>query len=81
MRIPAASASGAMVRACWRTRSSVGAMIAACAPLSIDGGGGEERDHGLARADVALEQAEHALGFRKVGVDLGQRLHLAAGRA
>ena len=35
MRMPAASASGAMVRACWRTSSSVGAMIAAWAPLSM----------------------------------------------
>ena len=35
MRMPAASASGAMVRACWRTSSSVGAMIAAWPPASM----------------------------------------------
>ena len=33
-RTPAASASGAMVAKCWRARSSVGAISAACAPAS-----------------------------------------------
>ena len=35
--------------------------------------GGEQRHHRLARADVALEQAQHALGRGEVGLDLGER--------
>ena len=44
-----------------------------------NGRGGEQGDHGLARADVALEQAEHALRLGEVGGDLGERVLLAAG--
>ena len=33
---------------------------------------GEQRDDGLAAADIALEQTEHSVRARKVGVDLGQ---------
>ena len=39
---------------------------------------GEQRDHRLARADVALEQAQHAFRRGEVGVDLGERRRLAA---
>ncbi len=35
-----------------------------------------ERDHGLPRADVALEEAPHRLRPAEVGVDLGDRLLL-----
>ena len=31
------------------------------------------RDHGLARADIALQEAQHALRPREIGVDLGER--------
>ena len=34
------------------------------------GGGGEQRHHGLARADVALQQPQHALGLGEIGDDL-----------
>ena len=37
------------------------------------GRGGEQRHHGLARADVALQQAQHALGLGEIGVDLLDR--------
>ncbi len=36
-----------------------------------DGGGGEQRDDGLARADVALQQPQHALGLGEIGDDVG----------
>ncbi len=39
---------------------------------------GEQRHHGLAAADIALEQAEHAVRAREIGVDLGQRAFLRA---
>ena len=32
---------------------------------------GEQPDHRLARADVALQQAQHPLGLGKVGMDFG----------
>ena len=38
--------------------------------------GREQRHHGLARADVALQQAEHALGLGEVGVDFRYRVRL-----
>ncbi len=38
----------------------------------------EQRDHGFARADIALEQAQHAVGTREIGVDFGQRLLLGS---
>ena len=40
-------------------------------------GHGDERDHGLARADVALQQADHALLRPEVGADLVERLRPA----
>ena len=48
-------------------------MSAAWAPALDDDRGGEQRDHRLAGADIALEQAEHALGPGEVGLDLGER--------
>ena len=39
-----------------------------------------ERDDGLARADVALQQALHRRRSRKVAVDLGDRLLLVLGQ-
>ncbi len=44
------------------------------------GGHGQQRHHGLAAADIALEQAKHAVGAFKVGIDLGQRASLRAGQ-
>ena len=41
---------------------------------------GEQRDHGLAAADIALEETQHALRAREVGVDLGQGTGLRAGQ-
>ncbi len=40
---------------------------------------GQHRDQRLARADIALQQAEHAAGRGHVGADLGERLRLARG--
>ncbi len=40
----------------------------------------EKRDDGLAGADVALEQAEHALGLAEIGIDVGDRRALAPGQ-
>ena len=40
----------------------------------------QHRDQRLARADIALQQAQHAAGGGHVGADLGQRLGLAERR-
>ena len=79
-RSPARSASGAMVAKCWRARISVGAISAACAAGLDRARHGEQRHHRLAGADIALQQAQHALGLGEIGVDLGQRLFLRAGQ-
>ena len=64
-------------------------------PAGFDhGGGGEQRDDGLAGADIALQQPQHALRQSQIGDDvvdgallrmgqrIGQRLHdLGAQRA
>ena len=63
--MPAASASGAMVAKCWRARSSVGAISAAWPPASTTSRHGDQRDDRLARADVALQQPQHARPRRR----------------
>ena len=42
-------------------------------------GHGQHGHHGLARADVALQQARHAFAGGQVRADFGQRTHLGAG--
>jgi hypothetical protein len=59
---------------CWRARISVGAINAACRH-------GEQRDDRLARADVALQQAQHALGRGEIGADFAERFDLRRGEA
>ncbi len=44
-----------------------------------DIGGGDQRHHRLARADVALQQAQHALRRGEVRLDVGERRRLAGG--
>ena len=39
---------------------------------------GEQRDDGLAAADIALQEADHAVFAREVGVDLAERAGLRA---
>ena len=39
---------------------------------------GEQRHHRLAAADIALEQAQHAVRAGEIAVDLGQRVGLRA---
>ena len=34
---------------------------------------GEQRDHGLARADIAMQEPQHALRLRQIGDDVGDR--------
>ena len=72
-------ASGAMRSKCWRARISVGAISAACRPASTTLGHRQQRDHRLARADVALQQPQHALVGGEIGADLGERCALRAG--
>ena len=55
---------------CCSARISVGAISAHCQPASITTRRGERGDHGLARADVALQQAMHRHRARQVGGDL-----------
>ena len=50
------------VAKCWRARISVGAISAACPPASTARGHGQQRNDRLAGADIALQQAQHALG-------------------
>ena len=37
------------------------------------GGGGEQRDDGLAGADIAVQEPQHALRLRQIGDDIGDR--------
>ena len=41
---------------------------------------GEQRDDRLAAADIALQQTQHAMRAREIGVDLGERAGLRAGQ-
>ena len=65
-----------MVLMCWRARISVGAISAACLPASVDGGGREQRHHGLAGADIALQQPQHPHRLAQILGDGGDRLAL-----
>ena len=69
-----------MVRACWRTSSSVGAISAACAAGFDHRGRGKQGDDRLAGSDVALEETEHPLRAGEIMLDFGQGLRLAAGQ-
>ena len=66
-----AAASGARRSKCWRARISVGAISAAWRPASTAPGHGEQRHRGLAGADIALQQAQHAPVGGDVAADLG----------
>ena len=37
------------------------------------GGGGQQRDHGFSRADVAVQQPQHAMRLRQIGDDIADR--------
>ena len=41
----------------------------------------QQRDDGLARADIALQQPQHALGRGEIGADIGERSCLRSGQA
>ena len=74
--IPTSSSSAPTVSRCWRASRSVGASRA---PLEAGPGGGGQgvgRDRGLARPDVALEQAEHRRRAGEVVADRGDRRDL-----
>ena len=45
-----------------------------------DVGHRQQRDDGLARADIALQQAQHALGLGEIGADFGEGFRLRAGQ-
>ena len=45
-------------------------------PAFDDGCGREQRHHGLARADIALQQPQHPLGLGQIGGDVGDRARL-----
>ncbi len=68
-----------MVLKCWRARISVGAISAACRPASITAAAASKRHHGLARADIALQQPHHALGLAEIGDDGVERARLRQG--
>ena len=79
MRKPAAAPSALMVLRCWRASSSVGAISAACAPASTALAMASSATTVLPAADIALQQAQHAVRAREIGVDLGQGADLRAG--
>ena len=80
MRMPAASASGAMVLRVL-ARENLGRRHQRGLAAGLDHRGRrEQRDDGLAGADIALEQAQHALGLAEIGIDGGDRPALAAGQ-
>ena len=54
---------------------------AGLAPGFDRNGHGEKGDHRLARADIALQQAQHAGGGAQIARDFGNRLFLAIGQA
>ena len=58
---PAAAARGSSVARCWRARISVGAINAAWRAGLDRVQHGQQRDDGLAAADIALQQAQHAV--------------------
>ena len=68
-----------MVAKCWRARISVGAIRAAWRPASIDLGHREQGDDGLAGADIALQQPQHALFAFEIGGNFGDGPGLVAG--
>ena len=76
---PGRLGQGSIVARCWRARISVGAMIAACRPASID------RRHRRAAPTTVLPEPTSPCRRRsmrsargEVGADIGQRLRLAA---
>ena len=74
--MPAASASGAIVLQ-MLAREDFGRRHQGGLPAGLDHGRGrEQRHHGLAGADVALQQPQHALGLRQIGDDVVDRLLL-----
>jgi len=66
----AAPASGATVLKCWRARSSVGAIRAACRPASTTAAAASSATTVFARAHIALQQPQHPLGLGEIGNDL-----------
>ena len=69
--MPAASASGAMV-AKMLARQDFGGRHEGGLPAGFDHlRRRNQRHHGFAGADVAMQQAQHALGLRQVGNDFG----------
>ena len=69
-RPPIGSRSARTVRRCWPASTSVGAMMVAWWPDCDRDQGRVERDHRLARTDVALEEAVHRARARHVLRDL-----------
>ena len=76
---PSGPSSAPMLRACWAASTSVGASSAACPPASTTCGHRPQRDDGLARADLALQQPVHRLLAGELGGELLPDLPLALG--
>ncbi len=62
------------------TRQDLGRRHECGLPTGLDnGGGGEQGNDGLAGADIAMEEPQHALRLRQVGDDVGDRALLRGG--
>ena len=73
MRMPAAAASGA-IGGKMLARQNFGRRHEGRLAAGLDHmRGGKQRDDGLARADVAMQQPQHALRLRQIGDDVGDR--------
>ena len=79
-RMPAASASGAMVLRCWRARISVGAMKAACRPASITAAAASSATTVLPEPTSPCSSRNMRCGQREVGDDVVDRLLLRMGQ-
>ena len=77
---PSSRQSSSTVRKCCSASVSVGAISAPWKPLLDRAQQRVERDHRLARADVALEQPLHRHRAGEVAVDLGDRPLLVRGQ-
>ena len=80
MFTPSGCNHAASLRKCCSARISVGAISATWAPAAMAWSRGDGRDHGLAAAHVALQQAMHRIRLRQVRGDFRTTLLRASQR-
>ena len=78
--MPSGSNQAEKFSRCCSARISVGAINATWCPASTTSAAARGRDHGLARADVPLHEAQHRLARPHVLAELAEHALLRAGR-